>query len=157
MSGVCERPNVLLKRHWALAVLEKIDLSSQKGPVLKFKSSSGWYFIGDVVIGGVKHKLLWSSRTANSVLCKTYLSDYLEKVNKHQFGGPANFVYEVIDPGKPGTGSIDIPSGNIPGFRYANLRREETISEEELKSYVLASPQVFDNNQVNVNLKWETQ
>lgn len=59
-SGVCERPNEVLKRHWALAVPDKIDLSSRNGPVLKFKSSSGWYFIGDVVIGGVKHKVLWS-------------------------------------------------------------------------------------------------
>ncbi|HDS6269096.1 TPA: hypothetical protein QHZ57_001158 [Escherichia coli] len=156
-SGVCERPKAVLKRNWALAVPEKIDLSSQNGPVLQFKSSNGWYFIGYVTIDGVKHKVLWSQKTVGSVPCEEYISDFLEKVNGHMFGGPANFVYEVVDPGKPGAGNIDIPSGSIPGFRYANLRREGTISEEELKSYVLTSPQVFDDNQVSVNLKWETQ
>ncbi|MCZ9212625.1 hypothetical protein OM341_23655 [Escherichia albertii] len=101
--------------------------------------------------------MVTTQRTVDSVLCKVYLSNYLEKVNDHRFGGPANFIYEVVDPGKPGAGSVEIPSGNIPGFRYANLRREVTVSEEELKYYALATPQVFNDNQVKVTLRWETQ
>ena len=157
-STTCDNPSGNLRRNWALAIPEELNFKAiDNGPTLRFKSITGWDKIGSMNINSAKYIILWSRNTGVSVTCEDYIKYNLEQYGLHGFTGSVLFTYEIVDPGKPGAGSIEIPSGNIPGFLFANMRRELTVSEGELQSHVLNSPHIFSSNSVPTRFSWLTQ
>lgn len=144
-------------RNWALIAPEKLDFKSINGPLLQFNSVDGWNVIGRRLVNGIEHLVLWANNESFSVTCSVFLSGYLDQIKEHEFGGPARFIYEIIDPGSPGQGEITMPSRGIPGFAYANLRREKSVSVAEMQRRVLASPSVFSSNNFTTKFTWDTK
>lgn len=159
-TSQCLRPSEKLIKSWALAVPEIMDFrAAGNGPALRFRAAQGWEQAGRMQINGVAYLILWkpASQSDLSVLCSTFLSVYLNQYQNHSFGGHAAFTYEVTDPGKPGSGSVTLPAGNVPGFMYANMRREADVTEGELKAMVLSSPVFFEQNSLRTDFSWVTQ